>query len=798
MIVLRLKSCRTYISDDSYLSKVNEKRTLRTILFADIAGYTAFMQADEARALGFLKSFKSTISDRAGAFQGEIVQYYGDGCLMAFESTVRTVEFATGIQQTFIEAGVPVRIGIHVGDVIYREGNVFGDGVNLASRIESLGVPGSVLLSRAVRDQVKNQPGVELQSVGMHDFKNVEEPMEVFAVANDPFIVPHTSEMQGKVKLPEGKKKSVSRRYAIPIAILLLLVVGALWKVSQRVSDFEENEVVRLAVMEFADQGVPLDESFSTVLAEELTNRLSGLRNLSVIARTSSAVFSKEGKSTREIGEELDVDYVLQGALKWGRDASGVATLTVTPRLERVSTNSMIWARPFDRALDNVADAHIGITNEVLRNLDVVLSAEEQKNVQDRYTDNKLAFDTYLKALHATPAGHARRSEYQRADRLVKQALALDPELAQAWLLMSEVYAGYYWFGIDVRPSMLDSALVCIERARKLRPEMPEVTLATGQYYYQLRNYSRAMQEYSVVINDRPNDPEALYYMGALWRRQGFFDQAVETFERAVSLDPFNVQYLIELSWTYLFTGNLDRAFELREQSLKYNPDEEWNHLCGALIHWTRGEPGDLVDARSLLENVPNPKSEYPAYFWSLQMSFEEDYEGINNMLDNLSTEVLEMQEKYFPVARVRGLAYYHMGKNEEAQEQLLESEKILLAELEEVPTDFRLHTALSVTYAAMGEREKAVSKAQDAQAILPLEVDALLGQDILYDSMRAYALLGDVDGALAIMKKMFSKPCQYGGFMFSANPDFGVLHDHPQFLAQLEMQRKAHEKFND
>lgn len=746
----------------------------------------------------FLETFKSTISGTAGAFQGEIVQFYGDGCLMAFESTVRTLEFAMSIQQSFIDAGVPVRMGIHVGDVIYREGNVFGDGVNLASRIESLGTPGSILMSRTVREQVKNQSGIELASVGSYDFKNVEEAMEVFAVANVPFNVPERSQMRGKVRTPPRKERSHPRRIIASVALVLLLGVAGVWIANKTTSDTNDFEMVRLAVMEFSNQGTAKDESFNVILADELANRLSGLRNLSVIARSSSSIYSGLDKSTQEIGEELDVDYILEGSVKWTGVENNTSSLTVTPRLVRVSNNSLIWARPFDRVLDNVADAHVAITNEVLKNLDVVLTSEEQKMIQDRYTDNKLAFDTYMKALQATPAGHARRSEYERAETLIKQVIALDSEFPQAWLLMSEVYAGYYWFGIDVRPSMLDSALVCIERARKLRPEMPEVTLATGQYYYRLRDYGRAMQEYSVVINDRPNDPEALYYLGALWRRQGFFNQAIETFERAVSLDPFNVQYLIELSWTYLFTGNLDRAFELREQSIKYNPDVEWNHLCGALIHWTRGMPGDLGYARALLENVPNPKSEYPAYFWSLQLSFEEDYEAIHEMLDNLSTDVLEMQEKYFPVALVRGLAYYHAGDREEAQIHLVESERMLLAEMEDVPTDFRLHTALAVTYAAMGEREKALNKARDAEAILPLDVDGLLGQDILYDSMRAHALLGDVEGALKIMKKMLSKPCQYGGFMFSANPDFAVLHDHPQFLAQLEMQRKAYEKLND
>jgi len=184
-----------------------QSRKISTIIFADVVGYTAMMQADESQAIRFLDKFKKTLERETSVFEGRIVQFFGDGCLLSFESTSQAVECAMGLQRDFWgETMLPVRIGVHLGEVVYQHENVFGDGVNLASRIESLGVPGSVLISRAVRDQIKNKPAFQLKSLGKFDFKNVEESMEVFALTNDSLVVPHRRDLSGKTK----KKKFFS------------------------------------------------------------------------------------------------------------------------------------------------------------------------------------------------------------------------------------------------------------------------------------------------------------------------------------------------------------------------------------------------------------------------------------------------------------------------------------------------------------------------------------------------------------------------------------------------------------
>lgn len=181
---------------------IPESRKLASIAFADIAGYTAMMQADERNALRVLDDFREVLESEMALHEGEIVQFFGDGCLLAFDSALVGLHAATSLQRNFQQKDIPVRIGMHLGDVVFKNNNAFGDGVNVASRVESLAIPGAVLLSKSLVDQVRNKTEFSLESLGAFQFKNVAEKMEIFAVANEGFIVPRPEQMRGKLEMP--------------------------------------------------------------------------------------------------------------------------------------------------------------------------------------------------------------------------------------------------------------------------------------------------------------------------------------------------------------------------------------------------------------------------------------------------------------------------------------------------------------------------------------------------------------------------------------------------------------------
>ncbi len=194
-----------------------EQRKLTTVLFADIVGYTSLMQSDEKRAMLFLKHFKEIVERITPSKNGEIIQYYGDAVLLTFDSAIEGVECAIELQLALLKKEIPIRFGMHLGDVIFKNDNVFGDGVNIASRIESMGIPGCVLVSKTVRDQLVNKPEFLMQSLGPFEFKNVEEPMEVFAIKNNGMAVPKREQIKGKLKDSEKKPR---RKWIVPIFIM--------------------------------------------------------------------------------------------------------------------------------------------------------------------------------------------------------------------------------------------------------------------------------------------------------------------------------------------------------------------------------------------------------------------------------------------------------------------------------------------------------------------------------------------------------------------------------------------------
>ena len=273
----------------------NVKRQLAAILFADIVGYTALMQKDEQQASTIIRHFQQQVEEKIAAHNGRIINFYGDGVLCTFQIPIDAVRCAMALQTTFQSIPkTPVRIGIHSGTVTYEGDKIFGDSVNITSRIESMGVSGGILFSKKVRDEVKNNPDLKLQSLGRFEFKNVEEPIEIFALANEAFTIPKRGEIEGKLK-PKKKKR------LIPLIILAMLsTVFGFWKIdsSSPIELLEntsnepsttplskEHRQKRVAVMVFENQTMNTElEAFGKMISDWVTRGLMETGEANVIS----------------------------------------------------------------------------------------------------------------------------------------------------------------------------------------------------------------------------------------------------------------------------------------------------------------------------------------------------------------------------------------------------------------------------------------------------------------------------------------------------------------------------------
>ena len=324
-----------------------ENRKLAAVLFADIVGYTALMQSNEEIAMAHLEKFKQALESEVPTNNGEIIQFYGDGCLCTFNNAVDALTCAQQLQIIFqATPKVPVRIGLNAGDIILKEGNVFGHTVNVASRVESMGISGAVLLSSNVATQIKNQAQFKLTSLGKFEFKNVDKSLEVFALANEGFPVPKRKAIKGKLKVQNNSKAN----WLVPALLSGAIALATFfWLKNQNTKPLIAASP-SIAVLPFKDMSVNKDqEYFGDGIAEEILNSLSRLKALKVAGRTSS--FSFKGKTTdiSEIGEKLQVKNVLEGSVRKQNNK-----IRVTAQLINVADGFQIWSDKYDRSMDDV------------------------------------------------------------------------------------------------------------------------------------------------------------------------------------------------------------------------------------------------------------------------------------------------------------------------------------------------------------------------------------------------------------------------------------------------------------
>ncbi len=439
---------------------MSETRKLATILFADIAGYTALMQKDEKLAIQHLNRFKEVLEKETAAHQGSIVQYFGDGCLLSFESSTKAVNCAVALQHAFsAEPVVPVRIGIHMGEVLFKENNVYGDGVNIASRIESIGIPGAILMSRTVRDQIKNKGDFLLVSLGDFDFKNVDEPVEVYALANPGFVVPRREEMEGKLKSPQPKASS---RWLVP-ALLVggLVIAAAAWLMGKGSGSPLSLETRKrpVAVMPFENQTMQESmDAFGLMAMDWISQGLLETGETRVIKEDPKVILA---------GLKNDPAYLPQGAevlIKGRYYPQGESEITVMAEIIDANTKEAIYSpEPF-----------VGGKNDPMA---LIESIQQQILgywvVGDGYYEKKPprfdAYDEMIKAQMLPGDAHQeRKGHYLRA-------MELDPEFIQPGINL-------LWQGVNSGDrDIVDTALVWLEKRESDLNEYERLTVKSGR-----------------------------------------------------------------------------------------------------------------------------------------------------------------------------------------------------------------------------------------------------------------------------------------------------------------------------
>ncbi len=542
----------------------------------------------------------------------------------------------------------------------------------------------------------------------------------------------------------------------------------------------------RIVVLPMENLGPADHQYFAAGITEEITSRLSAVRALHVISGTTARNYQLSEKTVQQIGQELGVDYLLTGSVRWNTGSGESNRVRVTPQLIQVADDAHLWSQSYDRVLNDIFAVQSEIAEEVLRQLDIALIEPEQQVLASRPTQHLDAYQAYLRGMdyvnHRNPA---EENLLQAAD-LLQRATELDPEFALAYAELSEVHSHLY-HGYDRTDERLRFAREAADRVKQLAPDLPAAHRALGYYYYWGHgDYETALQEFAIASQALPNDSQLLEGIAYIRRRQGRFDDAVSEFRRAFELDPESGRLAMELAHTYTISRQYEQADQSYKRSISLSPNEPIPYQLKALndLLWK----GAVDEARATLEVMPRQELLSSLTAWFRLELLEGDFEAALARIQEAPQNVLLSSDAaVFPRSFLRARAYRVMGRPKEARQAYDQARLVMERIAQREPEDPRVRSVLGMTYAGLGRKEEAIREGLLAVRLTPCEEDAIRGWALKEQLAAIYATVGEANLALDVLDSLLAMPAEISVPLMRLDPMWQPLHDHPRFVALVE-----------
>jgi len=590
-----------------------------------------------------------------------------------------------------------------------------------------------------------------------------------------------------KPKASKGK-----RWWPAAVALVLLLVGATAAWLLLRPEPGEEEVIVSepeppmIVVLPFENLGSPEDEYFADGMTEEITSRLAVVSGLRVISRTSAMQYKENRPSLKQIGNQLGVDYVLEGSVRWAR-ADGGSRVRITPQLIRVADDSHLWPDSYDRMIEDVFEIQSDIASRVIQQLGVTLQVPKERKTETRPTENPEAYQAYLRGMaNLRQTGGMVDQDWRTAEKMFERAIALDPGFALAHARLSQARSAILFAAGEVEASRWEPARQAAEKALGFQPDLPEGQAALGLiFYWAERDYDRALEHLRIAADGRPSDPDIQRSIAAIHRRRGEWERAVAEFEKAAMLDPRSSGVAWELGSVLTRLRRYREADEAYARSISLGPDQLGAYLSRAVnkIHWT----GDLQASRALLEEAPG-RSFFSDVVWYAQLWLERDYEGLLQRISEWGELGCLHCSQFWHIPRLyEAAAYRALGDADRARaacEKARAKLETAAAERPEVPG---IRITLGEAYAGLGLKDDAIREARLAVQFRPISEDALQGTALQGHLARIYVIVGEYDDALDLLDELLSIPSWISVQWLSLDATWDPLRDHPRFQALLE-----------
>ena len=538
-------------------------------MFTDMVGYTALTQRDEAVAMALLEEHRALVRPFFPKHGGREVKTIGDAFLVEFDSALEAVRCAYDMQQAMHELNqnrpadtkVQLRVGIHLGDIIHSQSDVYGDAVNVASRIEPLAAPGGICISEEVQRQVKNKAEFPIVSLGKKELKNVGEPIEVY-----------------KVGFPWERQETPSTGL----------------------------DKKRLAVLPFTNLSSDAEEGyFADGVTEELITAISGVRQLTVIARTSVMGYKGTTKKVKEIGRELEAGTILEGSVRKAGNR-----VRITAQLIDATTEGHIWAQNYDRQLEDVFAIQSEIAEKVAGELKVRLVEDEKRVIVRKPTENTEAYTFYLRGRELMR--EMTEQAIRQAIAILERAVAMDPSFAKAYAAVALCHAELVTLFFEPYEQAMPKADIAVNKALQLDPELAEAHATLARIFFQEDDVLGCEREANRAVQLNPSLADAHFSLSSVYLLRGEKAEGLKASESCFRLDPALPRYAERLGQLYFYLGMEKEALEHWEKTAQSSPAGTYRAMAEYHLH--RGDVEKAKELRSRAETLD------PSHRWSTWM----------------------------------------------------------------------------------------------------------------------------------------------------------------------------------
>jgi len=604
-------------------------------------GYSRLMGDNEEATIRTLTEYRDAITALVDQHKGRVVDSPGDNVLAEFASVVDAVRCAVETQKQIAERNTDLpenrrmrfRIGVNLGDIVDEGDRIYGDGVNIAARLESLAEAGGICISGTAFDHVKGKLEVGYKYFGEQNVKNIKEPVRIYKMLLDPNDV-------GKI-IGEKKSRPGQRRWTIlAVTAMLILLAGAfsIWNYYFR-SPAKENiatalpEKPSIAVLPFDNlSGDPDQDFLADGITENIITALSKIPEMLVISRNSVFTYKDKPIKIQQVGQDLGVRFVLEGSIRKADNR-----VRVTGQLIDAATEHHLWAEQYDRDLEDLFAVQDEITMHIASALQVELTDGEQAQVRHRSTNNLQAWAYAVKGYSLYE--RITKDDNAKARKLLEKAIELDPDYAWAWTILGYVYfidTRYGWHG--PREESYKKAVECAQKAIEIDKSIPDIHALMGDLLVWQKKHDEAIVSAEKAIALGSNSAEVYAELGMLYRFDGRFEDSIRMTEKAIRLHPYYPDwYLYNLEYSYYYLGQHEKAIDIAKKHLKLiesrgGADTFWQHLILAQNYIRLGQD---KEARNHATEALKQNPEY-TFKWEREGSMYKDPALIEQQIEDL------------------------------------------------------------------------------------------------------------------------------------------------------------------